>query len=350
MIRSATLAALALVSCLPVPARAGGLGDVAALEARLQAVAAQSDGRLGVCAMDVAGATACVHGDRRFSLQSVMKLVVGAAAMEAVDRQGWRLDDPVVLRREDLSLNVQPLAAIVRERGEFRTTIGDLIERAVTESDSAATDFLFARLGGAEALHGFLRRAGAADGIRVDRDERHLQTETGGIAWRAEFVDPKVLAQARAAVSDRQREAAFEAYLADERDTATPRAMATFLSRLAQGKVLSPSSTAHFLGVMGRTRTAPSRLRAGAPEGWRVAHKTGTSGDWKGRNGVTNDVGVLFAPDGGVVTIATFLAGSRQPEAARDALLAASARAVAEHWAISPAAPPSRRASAAPPR
>jgi hypothetical protein len=75
----------------------------------------------------------CVNGDKRFSLQSVMKLIVGVAVMDAVDHGRWRLDEPVVVHRKDLSLYVLPIAKGNRWR-RF-TTIGDLVRRAIVDSD-----------------------------------------------------------------------------------------------------------------------------------------------------------------------------------------------------------------------
>jgi beta-lactamase class A len=43
-------------------------------------------------------------------MQSVTKLLVGAATLEMVDRKQQRLDDQVVIRKQDLSLAIQPLA------------------------------------------------------------------------------------------------------------------------------------------------------------------------------------------------------------------------------------------------
>lgn len=322
----------AFVSGCSTSTVAAGLPEDARLKVRLEALAAKIDGRLGACAVESNQRIACVGADQRFSLQSVMKLVVGAAAMDAVDRRGWRLDEQVVLRRENLSLHVQPLARIVREEGEFRTTIGDLIERAVAESDSAATDFLFDRLGGAEAIRAFLLRSGVGEELRIDRDERRLQTEITGVTWVPEFVDPGKLQAAREKLSEAQKRSAFAAYLADERDTATPRAMVTFLNSLAQGEILSATSTDHFLGVMKRTRTFPTRLRAGAPQDWTMAHKTGTSDDFEGVNGVTNDVGIMIIPDGRIIAIAVFLGQSRASSSERDAAIAAVAREVGKMW------------------
>src|SRR4029450_11990379 len=102
------------------------------------------DARVGACVQDSSRVT-CVNGDERFPLQSVMKLLVAIAVMDAVDRGEWRLPDPVVVRKHDLSLAVQPLANLVTENG-FNTTIDDLVRRAGVDSDSAATDVLGARL------------------------------------------------------------------------------------------------------------------------------------------------------------------------------------------------------------
>jgi beta-lactamase class A len=79
------------------------------LQAEFQALVQGFDGRVGICAQDETGSV-CVNGDQRFSLQSVMKLLVGLAVMDAVDNRGWHLDDKIVVRKEDLSLYVQPIA------------------------------------------------------------------------------------------------------------------------------------------------------------------------------------------------------------------------------------------------
>lgn len=308
------------------PVQAGGLADPQGLQAALQALAKAHPGRVGICAQDERGPPVCVNGDQRFSLQSVVKLVVGAALMGAVDEGRLRLDEPITVRREDMSVFVQPIEKIVAARGSFATTLGDLMRRAVVESDSAATDILIGRLGGPAAVQRFLERRGIV-GIRVDRTERQLQTETYGLAWIDGYVFPERHLAAIKAVPKARRDAAFAAYLKDERDTATPRAMAAFLQALAAGRLLSPASTRHFMDVMRQTVTFPDRLRAGAPAGWSVGHKTGTGPAWNGIASVTNDVGILTAPDGGTVSVAAFVADSTAPAKDRAAVIAGAARA-----------------------
>lgn len=294
----------------------------------IETLTAKFDGRVGICTMDVASAeSVCLNGDQRFSLQSVMKLFVGAAILDAEVSGKLRLDDAVVVRRKDLSLGAQPLADIVRKNGDLTTTIEDLVRRAVIESDSTAADVLVDRLGGIAMVQEFLTRRGV-EGIRLDRDERHLQAEVSGMLWRPEFSDAETYAKALKLVSDEARSKAYAAYLKDPRDTATPAGMVAFLKDLALGKVLPEPATKKLLAIMAATTTGKDRLRAGLRKGWAIGHKTGTSSSWKGMTAATNDVGILTAPDGALVAIAVFVADSRRPNAERAAILAQSARLV----------------------
>jgi beta-lactamase class A len=299
------------------------------LSSSLHDLAKDFDGRLGICIQDQRSAT-CISGDQRFSLQSVMKLLAGAAVMDAVDHRGWKLDEPILVRRSDLSLANQPIAELVTAQG-YRTTVGDLVRRAIVDSDSAAVDILIAKLGGPAQVQAFLNRKGI-QGVRIDRDEKHLQTEVAGLQWRPEFVDPAVLEKATRRVPDSAKDAAYRRYQHDPRDTATPAGMASFLMALSNGKLLSPASTTHLLNVMTGTVTGPDRLKAGVSGGWSLAHKTGTSSTWKGVAAATNDVGVLTAPNGDRIVIVVFVGDSREPPAKRAAVIAAAARlAIANH-------------------
>lgn len=325
------LLALAL-SCIGKPAAAGTL-DTSRLTDDLRRLSAPFDGRMGICAR-LREQSACIRGDERFPMQSVMKLVVAVATLDAVDRSRWRLDDAVVVWPNDLSVGVQPLARLVTPAG-FRTTVRDLLSGAVVASDSAATDILIARLGGTNEVQALLNRHGLHD-VRIDRDERHLQSETVGLTWRADYVDAARFRDAVKAVPADRRLAAFTEYLSDPRDTATPAAMVALLAELAEGHLLSPESTHHLMAVMSLTTTFPDRLKAGLPEGWSIGHKTGTGLDWQGINSATNDVGLLTAPDGDTIAVAAFLSRSKRSARDQAALIAATARIITDAYRSSP--------------
>jgi beta-lactamase class A len=164
------------------------------------------------------------------------------------------------------------------------------------------------------------------EGIRIDRDERHLQTEISGISWRPEYVEAALLDKALDAVPKARREAAFRAYLKDERDTATPIGMGSFLYKFAIGKLLSSDSTRRLLAIMAETVTFPDRLKAGAPMDWIVRHKTGTGPENGGVRSAANDVGILTGPDGQNLVIAIFVARSSDSLKDDAALMAQVAR------------------------
>jgi beta-lactamase class A len=149
------------------------------------------------------------------------------------------------------------------------------------------------------------------------------------LTWRPEYVDAKILSQAMDALPKDKRRQAYAQYQADPRDTATPLGMASFLSKLAGGDLLSKSSTQFVLKTMRECKTFPDRLKAGAAPGWQLAHKTGTSGSWEDLTAATNDVGILTAPDGWQVAVAVFVADSHRSSAKRAAICKISAAVIA---------------------
>jgi beta-lactamase class A len=288
------------------------------LDGSLQRVVDRFPARVGVCAVDSVG-NSCVNGQESFSLQSVMKLVVSLAALDAVDRHALQLNEQIVVHREDLSLYVQPLADLVGAAG-YTLTLGDLIHRAIVDSDSAAADILIRRLGGVDRIQQYLNQK-MIKGVRIDRDERHLQTEIVGLTWRPEYVNADTLEKAIAGIPAERRAEAYHKYQRDLRDTATPLGMALLLQRLASGELLSPGSTRYALATMAQTVTFPDRLKAGVPDGWICMHKTGTSGSWDSVTAATNDVAILKAPDGTYISLVVFIADTRQPANARSRVM-----------------------------
>lgn len=280
----------------------------------------RTSGILGAC-VGRPGAISCVNGDRPMPMQSVMKVLVALAALDAVDRGVWRLAEEIVLYPRDLSISVQPIASLVTPSG-YRTTVGDLIRRSIIDSDSAATDVLIDRLGGVAAVQAVLHQRNLK-GIRIDRDERRLQTDVLGLGeWRIALSDSSELRRAIAATPDADRDAAWSRYRADIRDTATARGMAELLLRLDSGELLSPGSTRFLLQALLDCRTFPDRLMAGVPVGWRVAHKTGSSGEWRGLSAAVNDVGLVYSSDGLAIAAVAFLADTADSSEVQSATIA----------------------------
>lgn len=296
------------------------------LPSRLKAIEAKAQGKLGV-AVITPKESIYLHQNDRFSLQSVMKLMVSMAALDQVDKGKWKLDQRFTFTRADLSLGAQTLLDKLGKKNSITVTVADCIEYTVTESCSASGDFLARKMGGIKKVNEFLRKHGI-DGMSVDRQERDLQTNIDGLTWRAEFVDPAKLDAAVAKVPAAKRDAAYKAYQRDPRDTTTPAAMGKLLEKLVTGKLLSPRSTMYLIGVMERTATGTDRLKAGVPKGWKLAHKTGTSSTHKGVACATNDVGFVRNAKGEWVILVGLLQDSTLKPAGRDDVLRQVAAAV----------------------
>jgi beta-lactamase class A len=145
---------------------------------------------------------------------------------------------------------------VTEQRVGQTMTIGELCEAALQRSDNTAGNWLLRIIGGPSAVTGFARTLGD-DRTRLDRWETDLNSAVPG----------------------------------DPRDTSTPRALGTGYQCLLTGDVLAPAQREQLGRWMRGNQT--SSLRAGLPAGWTSADKTGGGG-----YGSTNDVGVVYGPDG----------------------------------------------------
>jgi beta-lactamase class A len=284
-------------------------------------------GVLGVGVRDIqTGQTVAFNGDRPFPLQSVFKAALGAAVLAEVDSRQLSLDETITIRDIDLSPPFSPIADAWPGRTDY--TVAELLEHACGTSDNTAADVLMKKIGGPGALTAWLVLKNIAN-FRVDRYERQLQPEISGMAsFRAAWKGQNAYGAQLAALPETTRRAATAAYLADERDTATPVAALTFLEAVRSGQLLSKASTERLLGIMTATTSGQTRLKAALPDGARLAHKTGGSRTDLGLTPASNDIGVYTLKDGRQFAVAVFLAGSTASDEARDATIAEVGRIV----------------------
>jgi beta-lactamase class A len=158
-------------------------------------------------------------------------------------------------------------------------------------------------IGGPQEVRDMIARKGLGS-IRFYNGERALQSKIAGLIWSQSYSIGNAFYDARNALPMSVRRAAFERYISDPYDGASPHAVASALAALKRGQLLSPPSTARLLSIMGQTRTGKLRVRAALAPGWDWNHKTGTGQELGGRIGGINDIGLLTAPDGSVYAMA----------------------------------------------
>mgnify|MGYP005812750425 CR=1 FL=1 len=224
----------------------------------------RENGRLGLAARQ-GGRQMSWRATERFTYCSTFKLFLAAATLERVARGEERLGRAVPVTAQDMMSH----APVTGPAVGGALTIEALCRSMVELSDNPAANILIREMGGLDSWRNWYRSMG--DSItRVDRLEPELNLVDG------------------------------------ERDTTTPdQAVADMAQLLAPDQTrLTPGHQALLERWLTDSPTGPNRIKAGAPEGWRVGHKTGTSS-----LGPINDIGVIWPPEGAPIFVAAYYEG-----------------------------------------
>ncbi|WP_441947524.1 class A beta-lactamase [Nocardia sp. 2TAF39] len=282
--------AAAAVSALSVAAACGSGTDTAASNstpaATLSFTEMETDhaARLGVYAIDTASGHTVAHRDsERFPIASTFKgLACGALLRDHPLSTGY-FDQVIHYPRTDLVEN----SPVTEKRVDSGMTVAELCDAAITVSDNTAGNQLLKLLGGPEGFTAFLRSIG--DNItRLDRWETELNTAIPG----------------------------------DQRDTTTPAALAADYRTLVLGDTLAEPERAQLKSWLMASKTGGERIRAGLPEGWTVADKTGSPA-----YGGANDVAIAWPPGRAPLVIAVLTTKFEQQAKADNPLVADATRA-----------------------
>ena len=294
---------------------------------RIDALGSQFNGRVGIAVRSINdGWWTGWKADELYPQQSVSKLWVSITAFDAVDKGRVDLNQRVSLNRSDLTLFHQPIAAKILGGGATMS-LNELMYQAITKSDNTANDKLMRSVGGPAAVRAMIADKGLG-AIRFYDGERALQSKIAGLIWTQSYSVGGAFYKARDALPYSVRSAAFNRYIEDPYDGASPHAIVDALARLKRGELLSPASTARLLSIMGNTKTGANRLKGGLKAGWSLSHKTGTGQVLGSVQAGYNDIGVLTAPDGRSYAVAVMIKKTSTPLATRMTLMNNVVRAV----------------------
>ncbi len=289
------------------------------------------DGRVGIAVRSIDdGWGVSWKADELYPQQSVSKLWVAITALDAADKGRVKMSDKVSMSRADLTVFHQPIAALILG-GKYTISLDDLLFKAITTSDNTANDKLMRSVGGPKAVRAMIiaKKLGA---IRFYNGEKALQSKIAGLIWSPKYSVGSAFWDARGALPAALRKAAFDRYVADPYDGASPAAIVATLARLKRGQLLSPESTRRLLFVMSNTKTGANRLKGGLRPGWTLNHKTGTGQELGRLQAGYNDIGILTAPDGKSYAVAVMIKLTDVPLSVRMTLMNNVVRAViAQH-------------------
>ncbi len=255
------------------------------------------DARVGVYAIDTGTGMVVEHrSDERFAYASTIKAIAVGALLAEKPRE---VLDQVVEFGEDDLVDFSPVLEEAVERGETELTVRQVADAAVRFSDNTAGNLLFDLLGGPEELQGVLRDVGDETTI-VSRTEPELN----------------------------------EAEPDDERDTSTPAALAATLATFTLGNeeagVEDGYDLAFLTDLMVRSTTGDDLIRAGVPDEWEVADKSGAA-----EYGTRNDVAVIRRADADPIVLVVMTSKDEQDAEYDDGVVENAARIVVD--ALQPA-------------
>jgi beta-lactamase class A len=287
--RRALLAAAATVplvsACGYWPFRRGAANPA---ERKLAGLETAHGGQLGVYALNTAnGKQLAQRATQRFAFCSTFKVMAVGAVLQRSSKDPGLMDEHVIYGTDSLVPN-SPVTS--KHLGGDGLSNADLCAAALQYSDNAAANLLLRELGGLSAVNDFARSIGD-DTFRLDRWETALN----------------------------------EALPNDWRDTSTPQAMAKSLQKLTLGDALGAPQREQLVTWMRGNTTGNERIRAGVPDGWSVADKTGT-GDY----GTTNDLALVWPPGKPPLVIALYYTQDQKDAKANSEVLAAATRIVVE--------------------
>ena len=289
------------------------------LEKALQPV----EGSRGAAVLEVGTREAIIAGDRHpMPQQSVSKIWVSMTVADMVSKGRASYSDKITVSSADRTVFHQPLSRRVAN-GPITTTVGDLMEMAITRSDNMANGVLTDFAGGPGAVQRWL--IANAPEIRFGPGDRVMQSGISGLAWDPSYSDRQAFERARQTVSDEVRTSRFNQYAANPIDGASTEALVHILAKIRMNQI---AGSGDVLSLMARTTTGASRLKAGVPASWKLLHKTGTGQTWKGRRAGFNDIGILESPEGRSYAVAVMIGNSSSSQAVMQEAIADVAQSV----------------------
>ena len=287
--RFLTLPALPLLLALASPLLAQ-----TPLHDQISTIAKEAQGRVYVaCSLPGAALDGDLDPHGHPPMQSVFKLPLALAVLQRVERGDFSLDQPIAFPPSDCYPGTYSPLQDAHPQGGVEVPLRELLELAVGRSDNTAADILLRIIGGPATVQASLDALGLS-AIHVRDSERGLHDDDA----------------------------------AQYRNDAEPAAMVALLRLLADHSPLTAEHTALLLRWMTDSPTGAKRIKGQLPAGVSLAHKTGSSGEKKGRVAATNDVGLITLPDGRRLALAVFVTDAGAPAETCEAVIARIAKAV----------------------
>ncbi len=259
----------------------------------------RADVGVAICGLE-RGDTVTLNGNRHYPMQSVFKFPIALAVLSQIDKGRFSFSQKIEIPKKDL---LPGLYSPIRDKHPDGAilTIAEILEYTVSKSDNVGCDVLLRLIGGPQAVENYFAKNNFKD-ISIKINEEVMQNN-----WDMQF-----------------------------KNWTTPKAANEVLSHFYHNKknALSKKSHGFIWKVMKETETGKEKLKGQLPKGTVVAHKTGWSGTNKeGITAASNDIGIVFLPQGQHFFISVFVANSKEDAATNERIIADIAKAAWDYFA-----------------
>lgn len=229
------------------------------------------------------------NADARFPLNSTFKLFACAALLSRVDSGQSRLTDSVDLNGVEV-VPWSPLVSHSINSGQLSVTLDGLCRMMLSVSDNTAANLVLMEIGGPRGFTEYMRTIG--DSVtRLDRWEPSLN----------------------------------EGAPNDPRDTTSPRAIASSLTKVLLGDSLSDSSRKVLKSWLSGHQVADNLFRASLPDSWSIEDRTGA-----GQHGTRSIVAIIYPPKREPIVATLFMRDTEADISERDMSIARVGAAIVQ--------------------
>lgn len=251
---------------------------------QLAALEGQYGGRIGLYALDTANNTKIeYHANERFPVYCTAKMMGVSAILKKSMSDKQLLQENIKYKKQDL-IEWSP---ITKQHVSDGMTVSQLCKATITVSDNTAMNLLLKKIGGPKALDVFTRSIG--------NDKFNLKSWWPNEAkWQWGEIG----------------------------DTATPKAMGKSLKKLVLENVLASRQRELLIAWLKGNKVGNARIRAGVPQGWSIADKTGT-GFYDGGMG---DIGIIWPPKCKPIVLAIYYKKNQKDAPKQQEIIASATR------------------------
>ncbi|MFC4476032.1 class A beta-lactamase, subclass A2 [Flavobacterium chungangensis] len=261
---------IALFSFLSFQVFAQGTNE---LRNQLQQIISSKNATVGVSIKNIEDKdTLSINGNLKMPMMSVFKFHIALAVLHKVDEGKLNLTQEIFVKKKDLKEDTWSPMKEDYPEGNVNLTLDKILRYTVSHSDNNGCDILINLVGGTKYIQKFINEQGIKDFvIKVNEDQ--MKT------WKNLYIN-----------------------------TTTPIATTELLEKFFKGEVLKEETTKYLYQIMVETSRGLTWMKAGLPEGTKLAHRTGISGTNDVNLRVAmNDIGIVKLPNGKHLIVSVYL-------------------------------------------